>query len=290
MDLLSVLVRNADSGTDSPVHVLGQEIAAHQPTLFFDEIDTVWSGRANDQLKRILNIGYKRGAVIKRQRANQVERWPVFCPKALAGIRNTHLPASLLSRSFPIEMATRKRELERFNQFHQVRDPQRRELVDRIVRFSEAFLPDILNQRPSQMKALDDRQNEIVEPLLAIAAVLGKDKELRAALRDVYRQESAAPSQEQIFFARIRAAFEIQAAMGGPEDRIFTGELIQCLGSMYSPRLLGILLGEYGFVRTGPEVIRIDTEVKRGYMREDFEPLFARYLDVEPEPEEDENE
>jgi hypothetical protein len=282
-DYLTTVVRNADSGTDSPVHVLGQEIEATSPTLFFDEIDTVWAGWANNSLKRVLDIGYKRGAVIKRQRANQIERWSVFCPKVLAGIRNNHLPQSLLSRCIPVEMQPRTRELERFNQFHLARDPERKELVNRIAAFAEEFLPDVVNQRPEPLKALDDRQNEIVEPLLAIAAVLGSEPALREALRQVFRRGPAGQmSQEQAFLARIRDAFDEQQREGGPGDRIHTDELLRHLGSMYSPRLLGILLAELGFARTGPETFRIDTFNKRGYWRRDFQRLFDRHLDEEP--------
>ena len=53
MDVLATLVRNPGSGTDSPVHVLGQEIAASQPTLFFDEVDTVFGGRCQQSAEAI---------------------------------------------------------------------------------------------------------------------------------------------------------------------------------------------------------------------------------------------
>jgi len=281
MDVLSTYVRNADSGTDSPPHVLGQEIAADCPTLFFDEVDTVWAGTANNGLKRILNIGYMRGAVIKRQRANQVEKWSVFSPKVLAGIRNNHLPQSLLSRCIPIEMLPRKRELERFNKFHIVRDPKHMELVERVAYFAESFMLDVANQRPEPLKVLDDRQNEIIEPLLAIAAVLGREDDLREALRTIFRKQVGKATREQVLLARIKKAFDRQALAGRPTDKIFTEDLLAGLGSAYTPRLLGILLREMGFIRTAEETIRIGTYTKRGYDRKDFEPLFARYLDIE---------
>jgi hypothetical protein len=201
----------------------------------------------------------------------------------LAGIRNNHLPASLLSRCIPIEMEPRSGELERFNQFHVLRNPERRELVDRLATFAEEFSVDVANQRPEPLKALDDRQNEICETLLAIAAVLGREKDLRAALVRVFRKDAGRPSQEQAFLAKIRACFDLQA-VDGPDDRIFTEDLIAGLGAMYTPRLLEILLREYGFVRSYPETIRIEAKVKRGYYREDFEPLFERYLDSDSQP------
>lgn len=285
MDVLSMLVRNPDSGTDSPAHVLGQEIAASCPTLLFDEMDTTYAGQANNQLKRILNIGYRRGAVIKRQRANEVETWTVFCAKVLAGIRNNHLPQSLLSRCIPIEMQPRRRELERFNQFHMQLDPQRNDVVERMQHFSGEFLFDVANQRPEPLKALDDRQNEICEPLLAIAAVLGREDDLRQALRTLYGGEMKRVTREQAFLTKIRAAFDAQASVGKPTDRIWTDDLLRYLGRMYNGRTLGILLREMRFVRTAEPNIRItighESEVRRGYMRVDFEPLFERHLDVE---------
>ena len=59
----------------------------------------------------------------------KIETWPVFCAKGLAGISNNHLPASLLSRSIPIEMQKRKGTLERFTKTRVLRDPKRIALV-----------------------------------------------------------------------------------------------------------------------------------------------------------------
>lgn len=280
MDVLATLVRNPDSGTDSPVHVLAQEIAASQPTLFFDEIDTVFAGRAAvSGLKRVLNIGYVRGAVIKRQRANAIEVWPVFCAKVMAGIRNNHLPDSLLSRAIPIEMSQRRKKLERFNKFRTLRDPQRQELVDRLAAFAEEFAVDVALQRPEPVKALDDRRNEIVEPLLQIAIVLDKEAELREALVNLYQGDRSRPSREQALLARIKRAFDLQAAQGGSDKAMHTEDLIAALGSYYTPRTLSIVLKEFGFERTASETVRIGNKVKRGYARADFEPLFDRWLD-----------
>ena len=185
MDVLASLALNPDWATDAPTHVIAQEIEASRPTLFVDEADTTFRpGSPNTGLKRVFNIGYEKGpgSVIKRQRGNEPKRWSVYCAKCLAGIRNNHLPDSLLTRCIPIEMVKRSREVERFNKFHMARDRERIELADRIATFAETFATEMALARPEPMKALGDRHNEIVEPLLAIAGVLGREQEDRKSV------------------------------------------------------------------------------------------------------------
>lgn len=59
-------------------------------TVLFDEVDTIFSkaGGGNEDLRAMLNAGYKRSATIPRYdgKTRNVRRFPVYTPAALAGI------------------------------------------------------------------------------------------------------------------------------------------------------------------------------------------------------------
>ena len=90
-----------------PFRLLAQE----QITLLFDEVDAVWSKRGKDDnhedLRALLNAGYKRGASIPRcvGPKHEVTRFDVYCAVALAGLGN--LPETIMSRSIIIRMRRR---------------------------------------------------------------------------------------------------------------------------------------------------------------------------------------
>jgi uncharacterized protein DUF3631 len=84
-------------------------------TLLFDEIDTIFSAKAggnNEDLRGLLNSGYKRSATVSRCVGDasrmKVERFPVFAPVALAGIAGA-MPATITTRAITIHMRRRAR-------------------------------------------------------------------------------------------------------------------------------------------------------------------------------------
>ena len=82
-----------------------------QITLLFDEVDSIWSGKGRDDnhedLRSLLNAGYKRGATIPRCVGSNfdVKHFKVYCAVALAGIGE--LPDTIMSRSIVIKMRRR---------------------------------------------------------------------------------------------------------------------------------------------------------------------------------------
>jgi hypothetical protein len=93
-------------------------------TILFDEVDTVFNPKAsgncdNDDLRAMLNAGYKRSATIPRcvgdVKAMQVKRFKVYAPAVLAGIAGG-IPATITTRAITIHMR-RRRPDERVDQF-----------------------------------------------------------------------------------------------------------------------------------------------------------------------------
>lgn len=77
-----------------------------------DEVDAIFSNAradGNEDLRGLLNSGYRRGATAGRAaiRGKEVvtEDWPTFCPVALAGLNA--LPDTLMTRSIVIPMKRR---------------------------------------------------------------------------------------------------------------------------------------------------------------------------------------
>jgi hypothetical protein len=85
----------------------------------FDEIDAIFGAKARDRedLRGMLNAGYRRGAVAYRMGgANNrtLEAFNVYAPKAFAGIGE--LPATIRDRAIRIRLERRVRNepIERF--------------------------------------------------------------------------------------------------------------------------------------------------------------------------------
>ena len=74
--------------------------------------------REREDLRGLLNAGYRRGSVVRRMggaKNTTLETFEVFCPKAFAGIGNC-LPDTILDRSITIglQRKTREETVERF--------------------------------------------------------------------------------------------------------------------------------------------------------------------------------
>ena len=69
---------------------LFRAVAELSPTLLMDEVDAIWKSREREELRGLLNAGYRRGAVAHRMGGannRNLETFPVFSPKAFAGAR-----------------------------------------------------------------------------------------------------------------------------------------------------------------------------------------------------------
>jgi Protein of unknown function (DUF3631) len=97
----------------TPNYILAKVSEDPPPTLFYDEIDTVYGPRAagNEDLRAVLNAGHRRNATAGRGswENNRLtsQDYPAYCAVALAGLGK--LPDTVADRAVVIPMKKRKR-------------------------------------------------------------------------------------------------------------------------------------------------------------------------------------
>lgn len=260
-------------------------------TLLFDEIDTVFGPRqaqSKEELRGLINAGYRRGAVAWRcvgeGSKQEVKPYPVFGPKALAGIGE--LPDTIADRSIPIRLRRKSTsesvERGRFRTIKAATAP----LAGAAGRWADAHLETLRVAEPVLPDELSDRAQDGAEPLLAIADLAGEDwgERARAALVALHRRvgDDSASWGVQLL-ADTRAAF-------GEADRLSTADLLAVLkedeegpwaswgkgADGLTPRALAKLLKPFEI--HSKNVHLDDGRKPKGFLREQFEDSWTRYL------------
>jgi Protein of unknown function (DUF3631) len=108
LDVLSHLVRRPKMAADISPSAIFRVVEAHRPTLLIDEADTFLPG--NDDMRRLLNAGYRRGGtVIRSVESNgdfEPREFSVYAPCAIASIGRLH--PTVQDRSVGIDLKPRK--------------------------------------------------------------------------------------------------------------------------------------------------------------------------------------
>ena len=164
--------------------VLVRKTHAQHPTLLLDESDTAFSagGDYAETLRGVLNTGFERTgrySMCNRNGDNWTpEDFSTFSPKAIAGIGR--LPDTVEDRSVPIKLK-RKLPTESCQRFRErlVR-PVAEGLRSRIARWAKVSAKRLRDSNPSMPEELNDRQQDVCEPLLAIADLAGEEWPSRA--------------------------------------------------------------------------------------------------------------
>ncbi|MFL6144344.1 MAG: DUF3631 domain-containing protein [Labedaea sp.] len=185
------LVRAPEMTFNASTAALFRMVSAGPLTLLFDEVDAIFNpknGGNNEDLRALLNAGYKRSATVARcvgdAKAMKVERYKVYAPAALAGIAG-HMPATITTRAITMDMRRRAPD-EPVEPFRE-RDVERQA---RPLRLALAAWVDSVAELlgvavPVMPDGVTDRAAEIWEPLLAIADAAGEHwpETARAACR-----------------------------------------------------------------------------------------------------------
>jgi hypothetical protein len=162
---------------------------AHGHTQLLDEVDA-WTN--SDELRGILNAGFRRGAQVARMgtssdKSYKIETFPVFAPRALAGIGANILDSTTKDRTFAIEMVSQPKEFRRERlrmtramkaEIAQIKwqlenwGKERRDEVTALYENETAF---------PYLEDFQDRTIDVAQPLAAVLEVAYKADELLEA-------------------------------------------------------------------------------------------------------------
>ena len=297
LELLNLFTQNPEMILSPTTAAIFRMLAEKPYSLLFDEVDAVFdkrNGAGNyEDLRGLLNAGYKRGATIPRCVGDaakmKVHRFKVFAPVALAGIAG-NMPATITTRAVTIHMRKRARneKVEPYEEedAEQAAEPLRAALT--------GWLADVAlaGSRPALPGGVVDRNAELWRPLVAVADAAGGDwpERARAACRHfVLDVDAEPPSLGVRLLADLRDLYRRRDT-----DRLATIEIIKELtaldeapwsdmwGKPLDPRRLSKELDRYG-VHSGS--LRIGGTVVKGYQSTGEKGLadaWARYLPPEP--------
>jgi hypothetical protein len=291
------LVKNPLRTCNISESALFREIADSHPTLLWDEIDSIFGNRkaseANENKRALLNAGYERGI-----RAIRMERsgggfvkitYDPFCPKILAGIGR--LPDTIVDRSIPI-LIHRKLKTQPCQKYRRSDRASAKPMHDALEAWSTdaELLKALGTSQPRMPECLSDRQEDIWEPLLAIADAIGGD--LPELARDAARTSCANNDDELGWGATQLAAIK---KVVGDDGRITSADLINGLWEADALpsrlmeddepnyRKIGHWLSKFikSYGGKPARVLDFDGTKSRGYEVAELQPLFDRYCPPE---------
>lgn len=279
LEVLETIIRNPLRAADVTSAVLFRTIEMNSSTMMIDEVDAIWAGAKNEELRGVLNAGYKRGGKVPRVERGEVRTFNVFAPKALAGIDNAMLPDTISDRCIPIHMHRQKRG-ESTPFYSYMVDSVAEELCERINEWVKTDYPKLAVDMPKPLDGISDRANEIAMPLLQLAKGFRTTtyRETAAAIKRLLSPQSdgrKTPAQEMLQTIRDLFAENNDAAA------LPTAMIIERLNGddgrgHWNGKLLANKLHPYN-VKTG--AIRYKNNVVRGVKFADMKDAWERYLD-----------
>ena len=294
LEVLTLLVHSPIMAADISPAALFRHIEKEHPTLLLDEADAIFSKNApaekGEALRQILNAGYvASGTVIRMEGRNYATKaFNVFCPKAIAGIGN--IPDTIADRSIQIKLHRQGRtgSARRFRiRIATKEDKPIQQAIEAAINQQQVSMA-LSGAEPDLPTEIDDRAQDIWEPLLAIADAAGDAWATKAQTAAVSLSGSEARLETESHGVRLlsdcRTVFD-----DGSHDKMFSNDLIvglnkleespwtHWLGAGITARQMANLLKNYD-VR--PKQIRIDDSNRKGYDREGFTTAWDRYTSL----------
>lgn len=288
-EILELLCCRSIMSTNFSEAALFRSIDSEKPTVIIDEAEALRSrdSERSRYLLPILQSGFGQGGSVRRcvGKEHEVEKFSVFCPKAILSIGA--LPDTLTDRSIVVSMRRHlpDEHIERFRRRYAKREADG--TVSAIEAWTDAHKEQISKAYLRQnLDFLRDREADIWEPLFAVASVavsqrLDELKQIAIRLSAQKASMDVDDSQGLRLLADIRAVF-----YGTNRKSLPSAELVDRLkkdiSSHWDEELtqtkLARLLRPFGI---SPQQIWLDERNFRGYRREDFTSAFARYLPPE---------
>jgi hypothetical protein len=182
LDILSLVSFNATSRQSNPTEaVIFRQVSGNSSTLVLDEVETL--GGSNHEKNRdligLLNAGFQYGSQVMRMEGQgkdmKMTQFDAYSPKALAGL--SKIPGTIEDRSFRVVMVRRTKEdkVERFN-FQKI-EKEIAAIRDDLYVWSLSNAGEVGKvygqaEKFRDLESIDDRQRDILEPLLSIAGVI----------------------------------------------------------------------------------------------------------------------
>jgi hypothetical protein len=292
LEVLNTVVKNPRMTGGMSAAALLRTVDAEHPTMLLDEVDAAFAGdkEFSEALRGILNGGFQRGGNYCKcvGKGHELRFFQVFGPKALAGIGK--IPDTVSSRSIVIEMrrktAAERTERCRSREMREAAKP----LVEPLKQWADSgVIPILQASRPSLPDELTDRQQDISEPLLAIADLAAGEWPLimRRSLAALFHSAASEDTSVGVALLRdIRAIFESRS--GRDADRIYSIDLACALcdteGSLWAEwdrgkgLTVNALAKRLKSFHVSPQTIRMGADTGKGYMRHAFADPWVRYL------------
>lgn len=297
LEVLDLLVPQSMLALSPSPATIFRKLAKEQITLLIDECDAIFRQRGkddtNEDLRALLNAGYKRGAKIPRcvGPKHDVVDFEVFAAVALAGLGD--LPDTIMSRSVILRLRRRAphEPVEPFRTREQ--DSPGHALRDRLARWASVVGPSVGAAWPVLPDGIADRPAECWEPLLAVADAAGGDWPTTARSACLALCKVA---QDRRASLGIRLLMDLRTIFGDA-DALHTETILQRLiagedygldadapwGDLHDKPLgkrgLASMLAKYN-VR--PVKVRVGGSVLQGYRREHLGDAWVRYLPSAP--------
>lgn len=246
-------------------------------TLLWDEVDTVFTdgGGGNEELRGMLNAGYKRTATIPRcvGDSHSVQRFPVFSPVALTGIAGK-MPATITTRAITVHMR-RKKHTDKAEEFRErIVQREGEPLREALSTWIGGIAETLGEAEPTMPPGVANRSREIWEPLLAIADAAGDHwphTARQACAHFVWEAEQQPVTMGVRLLADLRSLFADRDT-----DRISTVDILTDLvtldeapwgdingGRPLDARHLARELAQY---QVTPAAFRIGGQITKGYV------------------------
>jgi hypothetical protein len=256
------------------------------PTVLFDEVDTIWGSKApgNEELRALLNSGYRRGASAGRcvARGNEIvpEDFPTYCAVALAGLGS--LPDTILTRSVIVRMRRRSPD-EKIEPYRQrTNGPEGEQIRARLERWAASVADSIVF--PELPDGIQDRSADVWEPLIAVADAAGEEwpemSRVAAVALVAESKEGGGVSLGVRLLHDLRQVFgtaeslSSESILSGLHD-LEDSPWADLKGKPLDSRGLSWRLRQYDIK---PRTVRIGIATPKGYRREDMHDAWSRYL------------
>ncbi len=283
LELLGLVCRVPMMAASVTAAALYRSIEAWQPTLLIDETDNIDQKNAGE-LRAVLNGGYTRsGSVIRCEGDDhQPKPFSAFAPVTLAGIGS--LPDTLADRSVPIRME-RKASGAAVARFDRRAREKVRALAPRCARWAMDNADALAELSPDLPEGLNDRQRDIVEPLLAIADLAGgawPERSRKALVTLCAQGEADAMDVRERLLAAVWALYSDGSdflTLKTIVERLTADEVAGWVSANKGRPIDSAWLSrQIRRFKVEPRQSRQDTDRGRGYLRSDLAPVVERYL------------